>query len=180
MNLFHVGKKKDRFEIYIFGFRLTFYRYLRMIKEIYLMLHYSLLKETLKDKFDIALPKEAYHHISEDVEVLKLPLKDLRVPCGHRKICSIPETKIYKWLNSDRSESYDRYYNEAGVYIPESQKQSRKRMENLVISLAEKYDPSKCVIVVRKNNAIIDGQHRAAVLYHKYGGDHQVLVVREK
>ena len=180
MSLFKFDKKKDRFEVHILGLRLTFYRYLRMIRETYLMMHYSLLKETLKTKFDIALPKEAYHHLSGDVEIVELPLKDIRIPCGHRKICPIQETKVYKWLISDRDKNYSWNYNEANVYLPESKKKSQKRMENLIVSLAEKYDPSKCVICVRKNNTLIDGQHRAAALYHKYGGDYKVLVVREK
>ena len=144
------------------------------------MIHYNQLKETLKTKFNICLPKEAYHHLSEDVEIIEIPLKDLRVPCGHRKICTIPETSVYKWLISDREQPYFWNYNEANVHIPKSKENSQKQMKNLVISIAKKYDPSVCVIAVRKNNTIIDGQHRAAVLYHKYGGDYKILVVREK
>ena len=180
MSFIKLKKKKDRFEIYLFGTKWIFYRYLRIIREIFLMTHFSQLKETLKTKFNITLPKEAYHHLSGDVELVKIPLKELRVPCGHRKTCSIPETRVYKWLNSDQKEPYFWNYNEANVYIPESQKNSQKRMENLALSLMEKYDPSKCAICVRKNNVMIDGQHRAAVLYYKYGGDHKILVVKEK
>ncbi|MBR6231849.1 MAG: hypothetical protein IKQ99_01970 [Alphaproteobacteria bacterium] len=180
MSSIKLEKKKDRFELYLFGKKIVFYRYLRMLREIFLMLHYDQLKEALKTNFNITLPKEAYHHLSGDVEVVEVSLKDLKVPCSHRRTCSIPETKVYKWLESDRSGDCDWTYNEAGVYIPESQKQLRKRMENLVVSLAEKYDPSKCVITVRKNNTIIDGQHRAAALYYKRGGNYKVVVVRER
>ncbi len=180
MDFIKLKKKKDRFEIYLFGAKWTFYRYLRIIREIFLMAHFAQLQETLKTKFNVTLPKEAYHHLSGDVELVKIPLKELRVPCGHRKTCPIPETRVYKWLNSDRKEPYFWNYNEANVYIPESKKDSQKRMEELALSLMDKYDPSKCVICVRKNNVMIDGQHRAAVLYKRYGGDYKVLVVREK
>ena len=180
MPLFSIEKQKDRFEIYIFGLKLTFYRYLRMLRETYLMLHYSLLKDTLKTKFDIALPKEAYHHLSGDVELVEIPLKDILVPYGHKRNRSIPETRIYKWLESNGKSEFKWKYNEANVYVPESKQKAQKRMEKLAISLFEKYDPSVCAICVRKNNILIDGQHRAAALYHKYGGDYKVLVVREK
>ena len=180
MTFIKLKRKKDRFELYLFGIKIVFYRYLRMLRETFLMLHYAQLKETLMTKFNVNLPKEAYHHLSGDVELVEIPLKDLRIPCGHRKTCSIPETIVYKWLDSDRKQDYNRNYNEANVYVPESQKQLRKRMGNLINSMTEKYDPSKCVICVRQNNSVIDGQHRAAILYYKYGGNHKVLVVREK
>lgn len=186
MNFINLKKKKDRFELHLFGTTITFYRYLRILREIFLIVHYNQLKETLKTKFNITLPKEAYHHLSGNVELVKVPLKNLSVPCGHKTVCSIPETGIYKFLTSNGKINYHyrlpNYYSEAGVFIPVDKNDTRKRTAELVKSLTKngKYDPSKCVIAVRKNNTILDGQHRAAVLYYKYGGDYQVLVVREK
>ena len=73
------------------------------------------------------------------------------------------------------------YFYEADVYMPIDKDDAAIRMAKLIKSIDENdYDPAKCAITVRKNNIIIDGQHRAAVLYHKYGGNHKVLVVREK
>lgn len=185
MNFIKLKKKKDRFEFYLFGHKIVFYRYLRILREIFLMIHYNQLKETLKTKFNITLPKEAYHHLSGNVEIVKLALKDLHVPCGHRKTCPIDETQTYKYLkNKSANYTYRNkdFYCEADVFLPVDESDTAKRMLELVKSLTQKdeYDPSKCVIVVRKNNAIIDGQHRAAVLYHKYGPNHKVLVVRER
>jgi len=186
MNFIKLKKQKDRFEIYLFGTKITLYRYFRILREIFLMIHYNQLKETLKTKFNIVLPKEAYHHLSGDVELVKIPLKELRVPCGHRKTCPIPETSVYKFLESNGKTDYDyrmpNYYSEANVFIPVDKNDTAKRMEELIKSLTEnkEYNPAQCAIVVRKNNAIIDGQHRAAVLYYKYGGNHKILVVREK
>ena len=170
----------------MFGTKIVLYRYLRILREIFLMVHYNQLKETLKTKFNVTLPKEAYHHLSGDVELTKIPLKNLRVPCGHRKICPIPETSVYKFLKSNGKTDYcyrlPDYYSEANIFIPVDKNDTAKRMTELVKSLSEtkKYDPSKGAIVVRKNNTIIDGQHRAAVLYYTYGGDYQVLVVKER
>ena len=185
MTFIRLEKKKDRFELYLFGKKIIFYRYLRILREIFYIVHYQQLKETLEMKFNIRLPKEAYYHLSGNVELVKLPLKELRVPCGHRKICPIPETPVYKFLNSQKKTDYHYrlpdYYSEADVYIPIDARDTEKRMLELVKSLTKNhYNPAKGIIVVRKNNAIIDGQHRAAVLYHKYGGDYQILVAREK
>ena len=145
------------------------------------MSHYSLLKETLATKFNIALPKEAYHHLSGDVEVVQVALKDIRVPCGHRKTCAITETIPYKWLAAGKTGVYATSIKEGNVYIFDEQiaKDRMIRMDK-EITEGHGYDPATCVVCLRKNNFLIDGAHRCAALYHKYGGDYKILVVREK
>ena len=106
MTFIKFKKKKDRFEIYLFGTKITFYRYFRILRETFLMVHYAQLKETLKTKFNVTLPKEGYYHLSGSVELVKLSLKELHVPCGHRKTCPITETPVYKWLESKGKINY--------------------------------------------------------------------------
>ena len=144
-----------------------------------------ILKESLKNNFNIALPKEAYHHLSGDVELVKIPLRNIRVPYKHRKTCPIYKTDFYKSLrrrNKNIQYRKNSLYNEAGIYMHQTTDNSLERMERLQKSLLNEggYNPSKCVIALRKDNTVIDGAHRCAILYQKYGGNYQILVVREK
>lgn len=179
MKMFHLTKKKDRFVVSVFGINFTFYRYLRILRETYLILHFRDLNERLNAKFNINIPKEAYHHLSGDVELVEVALKDIKVPCGHRKTCPIEETKCYKSLFDD-PQKIKYPYNEGGIYINSNLNDSVKRIQDLERSLDKGYDPSKCTVVLRKNNVLIDGGHRCSLLYKKYGGEHKILVVREK
>lgn len=175
-----VTKKKDRIEFSIGQIKFTFYRYFRILREVFLMLHYMLLNETLQQRFNISLPKEAYHHLSGNIELVYVALKDIHVPCGHRKTCPITGTRPYQWLSHGKTDSYCRCYSQGNVYVPEDTIQAQKRMEALESNLADGYDVSRGIVCLRKNNVCIDGQHRCAVLYHLYGGEHRILVAREK
>lgn len=179
-SVFNVVKKKHCFEIYLFGSKFTLYRWLHMILEIYLLLHYERIKDTLLRKFKISLPKESYYRLSGNVELVQVALKDILVPNGHHKVCSIVETETYKWF-AEKTDNYDRFFVDGCIYFTKDGMLSKERMIALEESLIEKdgYDPSKSVVCLRKNNVLIDGLHRCAVLYHKYGGDYKIVVVRE-
>ena len=179
MHLFQFNKKKDRFEIHILGARLTFYRYLRMIRETYLMLHYSLLKENLKSKFDIALPKDSYYYLPHKVELVEVALKDIRKLTPNRKKVPITDTEVYKNFFSNGKKPY-LCLNESDIYVSPDVNHSKLNIENLGKTINGGYDISKAIIVLKKDNTLIDGYHRCAALYHKYGGNHKILVAREK
>ena len=181
MSFITINKKKDRFVVNVFGCHFTFYRYLRILREIYLTLHFRDLNDRLNTKFNVNMPKEAYYHLSGDVELVKVALKDIKVPCGHKKTCSLDKTECYKSLFKPLKKMSYRY-NEGGVYVNAAIDNPAKRIKTLEESLMGKngYDPSKCIVALRKNNVLIDGMHRCALLYKKYGGDYQILVVREK
>ena len=59
-----------------------------------------------------------------------------------------------------------------------SWQEKEKRLEKSIDENG--YDPSKCAIVLDKNNIVVDGQHRSCILYYKYGGNYAVKVIREK
>ena len=69
--------------------------------------------------------------------------------------------------------------NESDVYVSKGIKNSKLKIENLEKTMDNGYDISKAAIVLKKDNTLIDGYHRCAALYHKYGGNHKILVVRE-
>ena len=179
MPLFKFDKKKDRFEIYIFGLKLTFYRYLRMIRETYLMLHYSLLKDSLKSRYNISLPKDSYYYLPNHVELVEVALKDIRKLTPDRKKVPITETAVYKNFFASEKNPY-LCLNEADIYVSPKIKNSKLKIENLEKTMKNGYDISKAIIVLKKDNTLIDGYHRCAALYHKFGGDHKILVIREK
>ena len=179
MSLFSFAKKKDRFEIHIFGLKIILYRYLRMIRETYLMLHYSRLQDTLKNRYNIALPKDAYYYLPGHVELVEVALKDIRKLTPRRKKVPIPETEFYKKLILPHKKPY-LCRQEAGVHVPAKLDNSLLKVENLEEKLKTGYDPSRAIIVLKKDNTLIDGYHRCSELYRQYGGNHKILVVREK
>ena len=175
--LFSISKKKDRFEFFIFGKKIIFYRYLRIIRETFLYQHFSILKNTLKDKFNISLPMEGYYHLSGDVEIIKIPLKDIKMS-HKRKSINLKDTPLFQYLSEDKK-YYDNYA-EGHVFLTEKEDRYQK-FKSLKESLEQnQYDPSKCVIVLRKDNCLIDGYHRCVFMLYKYGENNKVLVVREK
>lgn len=177
--IFSFKKKKYCFEFSIGNKRILIYRYLRMLREIYLYNHYILLRDSLREKFNISLPREAYYHFAGNIILVKMKLKDIYMPCGKGKI-PITETKPYKFLATRKAEFIDKGYGEGCVYVSDSQ-EAVKRMEKLEqdIRSGEGYNPAKSIICLRRDNAIIDGQHRCAALYYVHGGDYEVLVAKE-
>lgn len=93
------------------------------------------------------------------------------------------EVSPYKYLQTRDKRIYADYIQkhiDLGVSSPDADK-SPTRFEALEKSIDENgYDPSKCVIVLDKNNIVVDGQHRSCILYYKYGGNYAVKVIREK
>ncbi|MBO7258165.1 MAG: hypothetical protein J6V11_04415 [Alphaproteobacteria bacterium] len=131
----------------------------------------------MKDKFNISLPMEGYYHLSGDVEIIKIPLKDIKMS-HKRKSINLKDTPLFQYLSEDKK-YYDNYA-EGHVFLTEKEDRYQK-FKSLKESLEQnQYDPSKCVIVLRKDNCLIDGYHRCVFMLYKYGENHKVLVVREK
>ena len=139
-----------------------------------------LLRDTLLRKFNIYLPREAYYHLSDSVELVKVKLKDIRMPCGHHKSIPITETSPYKFLVSKNKKKMGSGYGEGKVFVADNEGAATRMLQlEKDIRNGAGYDPSKCIIVLQKNNLLIDGQHRCAALYYVYGGDYEVLCARE-
>lgn len=57
-------------------------------------------------------------------------------------------------------------------------KECVKRYKNLIKTLDKKGYNSKKYIILNQNNSILDGQHRACYLLHKYGKNYKVKVLK--
>lgn len=175
--LFSIRKKKDRFEVFILGKKIIFYRYLRIIRETFLYQHFFILRDTLRDKFNISLPMESYYHLSGDVEIVKIALKEIKVSYKKKKIPLI-DTPLFKHLSEGKK--YFGNYAEGHVFLTNEEDKYNK-FKSLEDSLNQyNYDPSKCVIVLRNDNCLINGYHRSVFMLYKYGEDHKVLAIRQK
>jgi len=173
------GKSKKTYRIFGIKFKRRSYTY--MIRAIYKWQQYQWLCESLKSR-NIALPPLETISVFDDYEITNVALKDIRRK-WRGKLYSLDEVSPYKYLQTRDKRIYADYIQkhiDLGMSSPDADK-SPTRFEALEQSINKNgYDPSKCVIVLDKNNNIIDGQHRSCILYYKYGGDFTVKVVREK
>lgn len=51
-----------------------------------------------------------------------------------------------------------------------------KKQIKMIDSIQNEYDENLSLIWVSKNNEIIDGHHRYAILLNKFGGNHEITV----
>ena len=106
------------------------------------------------------------------LERIKLKKLICRIMLEDGKWEKLPLSKSpdYLYLISGDKKAYTEYLN---IYS-----HTCERFEQLIKSLDENgYDDSN-PICVKKNNEIIDGQHRAVYLLKKYGEDHEVTVFK--
>ena len=178
--LFSVQGGKAQKVYRFLGIKITRRNYTYMIRKLYQWQHF----EKLKSKFEqqgVILPPET-ENLFDDAEIAIVALKDIRRK-WRGKLYSLDEVSPYKYLQTRDKRIYADYIQkhiDLGMSSPDADK-SPTRFEALEQSINKNgYDPSKCVIVLDKNNNIIDGQHRSCILYYKYGGDFTVKVVREK
>ena len=178
--IFSIHKTKIRKEIHFLNFKWTFWKYHYMIREIYRWENYKKLSERFKT-VGISLPYEA-NVLIDDAEIIQIPLKDLRRE-WQGKLYPLDEISQYKYLQTKDKKIYEDYIQkhiDLGI-LPADYDKSTEKFDALIKSMDENgYDPSKCVIVLNRDNVLLDGQHRACVLLYKYGGDYEITAVREK
>ena len=56
--------------------------------------------------------------------------------------------------------------------------EKKGEFDKTIKNLEKGYDPRKGIIIINANNVIADGAHRASVLFHKYGQNYKVKVLR--
>lgn len=110
----------------------------------------------------------------EKYELLKMSLKDLFVDDWQDEnkgvTVKIKDSPNYKYLSGDKLQYMKRCENEPS--------HSCESFDGLITTLEKNgYDP-KNIILVKQNDVIIDGAHRASWLVHKYGEDYEVNVLR--
>jgi len=106
-------------------------------------------------------------------EYTRMRLGDIKSVWYDGSVFPLARSAPYRYLCGDTA-AYDEYcrYYEAHHLFPVS----RERFDGLIRSM-EEYDPRKA-IVLRRDNTLLDGQHRACCLLRRYGEDFQVPVVR--
>ncbi len=180
--LFSVQGGKAQKVYRFLGIKIKRRNYTYMIRKLYQWQHFEKLKSTFEQQ-GIILPPET-ENLFDDAEIATVALKDIRRK-WRGKTYTLDEVSPYKYLQTRDKRIYEEYvrknYREFNGLVPEDIDTSPTRFEALEQSINKNgYDPSKCVIVLDKNNIIIDGQHRSCILYYKYGGDFTIKVVREK
>lgn len=178
--LFSVQGGKAQKTYCVFGIKFKRRNYTYMIRMLYRWKNFER-HEAILAAQGIKLPPETVN-LLDDIEIATVLLKDIRRKwCG--KLYTLDEVSPYRYLQTRDKQIYADYIQkhiDLGMSPPDADK-SPTRFEALEKSIDEDgYDPSKCVIVLDKNNVVIDGQHRSCILYYKYGGNYAVKVVREK
>ncbi len=111
----------------------------------------------------------------EKYELIKVRLGDIRRG-WNGKIMTLPETSVYKYLETGDREMYQRYCDLHNNVI------TVDGYDELITSFdREGYDIKKGVIVLSGDsdyNAVWDGQHRSCMMLKKYGADYLVDAVR--
>ncbi len=178
--LFSVHKTKIYKRIRFFNIKCTIWKYHYMIREIYRYQNFQKLSQKFKN-CGISLPFEASVLI-DDAEIVHVPLKDLRREWDG-KLYDLTECSQFKYLQTKDKSIYENYIQkhiDRGI-LPADADKSTSKFDALIKSMDETgYDPSKCVIVLRRDNVLLDGQHRACILLDKYGGDYKITAIREK
>lgn len=179
--LFSVQKSKTQKSYNILGIKIRFRNYKYMIRQMYGWQYQERLKNSLKAQ-NIALPEDAV--LFGEAEIVRIALKDIRRK-WKGKIYSLDQVSPFKYLKTRDADVYTSYIRK---HFPSDRQPSENELKEylsafnkLESSINENgYDLSRSVIVLDKDNAVIDGQRRACVLLYKYGGDHEITVVREK
>mgnify|MGYP000024441675 CR=1 FL=1 len=177
---FSFHKTKIRKTLRILNKKIVFWNYRYMIREIYRYQNFQRLSKNLKNQ-GITLPADAIGLIEES-EIVKVPLKEIRRK-WNGKLLTLADCSPFKYLQTRDKQIYSDYIQkhiDLGV-LPADADKTPERFENLEKSMNEKgYDPALCVVVLNKDNVIIDGQHRCCILLYKFGPDYRVTAIREK
>jgi len=86
----------------------------------------------------------------------------------------LKNVKPYQYLDGNK-QGYEQYckYHQSVLHI----NMSLERYNKLINSIETSGYNSRYIIIVNDKKQVMDGQHRACVLLHKYGEDHEVSVL---
>ncbi len=139
----------------------------------------SIVPELLEDK-RVVLDDEFVYNSMESMryksyELVSIRLGDIRRRWFNGIDYPLSECAPYKYLTGDESvyEEYSRYHLEHELPM-----MTRERFNTLIESMeANGYD-ERYVIIVNKDNIILDGQHRASCLLKLYGEDFAPIMLK--
>ena len=108
-------------------------------------------------------------------KIVPMKLKDIRRKRYDGSVVTIEECEPYRYLLGE-VEQY-------GIYCENNLKESgydmsRSRYDALAQSMEKMYDPRCMPVVAGRNNILLDGQHRCCWLYHKFGPEYEINVLK--
>lgn len=179
--LFSVQKSKILTKYNVLGLKFQVRNYKYMIREMYKWQNHEQLKQRLKMQ-NVSLPEDAL--LFGETELVKIALKDIRRK-WKGKLYSLEEVSPFKYLEKRDKKIYTSYvckHFSADRQPSESElEKALSDFNKLEASINENgYDLSRSIIALNQDNVVIDGQRRACILLYKYGGDHEITVIREK
>lgn len=130
------------------------------------------------DRFD--LDSEFFYRTLENKqveswEIVNIPLNKIKRKWHDGIYYSLNECSPYKYLDGNISayEKYCEYHHQNN--LPDM---TRERFDTLIKSIDKNGFNSRNIIVVNHSNILLDGQHRACCLMHRYGDDYRADVLR--
>ncbi len=142
------------------------------------------IRNMLEKQNIIAMYKERGFSLPWDVDwslppdIIRIKLKDIKWKSWiDGNVYSLDETFPYKYMKSGDKKIYLDYM-EKGKNLKTAQEWwSIERFDDLIQKVKkEDYSPQNGIIVIDKNNCLLDGQHRCCILYSMHGGDYEILV----
>ena len=134
-----------------------------------------------RQRFNIEIPADVCGD-GNFFELVHLPLKEIKGLSTDGSACPLNECAQYKYLKTKDEKIYLDYLgrlNKNGTMSKEGKTWDLNRFNSLIKKIKrEGYLPQKSSIVINQNNVILDGLHRACILFYEHGGDYKIAVVR--
>ena len=157
----------------------------RRLRELWAKQEFLFDRESIFQRYGFRVPMEADGWWTGRFEIVELALADLfRYGKNSQKI-PFGETSLVKYLVSGNEEPLHAFYRnivDAGWFSAGNEDvfvaNEKEALSQLNVRGPLVYDPTVCCIVVDGGNVIVDGCHRAAILWKQHGPMFRVKVVR--
>ena len=152
----------------------------RLARETWRMLRWQVDHARLR-QHGFELPAEAEPCWTGRFEVVKVSLRSL-FRRWKGTLVPLEDTMLVRYLKSGDVavlDDYERMHVDGGLISMEGCKAWREKTEETFSRLRkEPYNPSVSCLVIDAESAIVDGYHRSAALFARYGGDHEIAAIR--
>ncbi len=184
--IFSIRNYREKKQITMFGLRMyarksSYWQILQVresLQDILYKLAYFQARDFFKQHYKITIPAECCG-IGMHFELVKLKLKDIKRMWTDGKMYDLEQCSPYRYLQTRNPGIYQNYLHKLEQASPHNRNWSMdtfNKLENSVSNVG--YDPAISAIAVNRDNVLIDGQHRCALLLKQYGPEYEVFVVR--
>ncbi len=150
------------------------------------LLNYKNIKDFEQQFPNIKFDKQYYDCFLSKMDIYnckleRIKLKNLKCRIlqenGKWKDFPLNQSPDYCYLQTKDKQAYIKYHNLVEETLNDCS-HSCEKFEQLIKSLNEYGYDDKYPICIKKNNVIIDGQHRASYLLNKYGENYWITVFK--